>query len=233
MNPVSFPCRKCGLSIATKPNGFCRLCKEYRKQSQQLNTALPTENSARLTRKYSSIHHKHSSAHPPDIPTNYDSAAPQASSSRHHQARNSNDGHNIPPVPPPRARPIAPTPDPTSRASQPVQARVPLPPPLRPAVTPAPHAPAPDNLKCSICTRSFAREGLLEHHVDAVHKKIHKFKCTESKCNYASAQKSNLTRHLIKIHNIDPRTNNPQPPPANQRESSASRDAPKSPNSRH
>jgi hypothetical protein len=67
MNPVSFPCRKCGLSIATKPNGFCRLCKEYRKQSQQLNTALPTENSARLTRKYSSIHHKLSSAHPHQI----------------------------------------------------------------------------------------------------------------------------------------------------------------------
>lgn len=65
---------------------------------------------------------------------------------------------------------------------------------------------APANRECKHCGAKFTRNDRLNYHIDSIHeRKEPKFKCTESNCQKAFRQKSDLVRHLKHVHRHHPR----------------------------
>jgi hypothetical protein len=169
-NNFPYICTKC-INPVSSYNILCASCKkeEVNKQLKQLNAALPTDDTARLTRQPSSSHNRRSgTAQKPNIPN--DNSA-EASSSKHHQTRNSNNGHNRPPVPLPPRKP---------QSIQKKSSQI--------------------NLKCpyDTCDYSSKLQGNLNKHVATVHEGKRPFVC--EKCGYRFAERSKLKKHIKSFH---------------------------------
>jgi hypothetical protein len=76
--------------------------------------------------------------------------------------------------------------------------------------------------QCLHCPRIFKDKSNCTRHIKIVHKKELPYSCDH--CSVSFGHKIQLTRHIKKMHGIDPSATNR--PPANQRESSGSRDRP-------
>jgi hypothetical protein len=211
---------RCGFCAKIKQNDKRNLNNLYDVLGEKPPSKKPrrtdnSDNSSALSRQSSHSHHAGSSSNP-----NYSSGAPPA------------------PVPPP-----IPMQDPAQRhKTRPAEQR-PVPPPVLP--------PATDNKTCKLCNSAFDRPSKLKRHTDTVHKKIRPFACdicgfrfgekshlkkhnatvhedqrpySCTQCPAAFGQKSDLTQHVRTNHERDRSATNRQP--ANQRESSGSRNRP-------
>lgn len=56
---------------------------------------------------------------------------------------------------------------------------------------------------CTLCVRSFCSPGSLRTHMISIHERAKPFACPFPDCDYANAQKSNLTTHIEGMHSED------------------------------